>query len=568
MSFVAVSTPDAHAGAWLAMREAAVSQDWRITDVGPSTWIATRRELVTEEPFAGGRIVVIGDLLSDERRPWFRSATGLEACISAVRHGWGRYVLLVLDEGDRLSAVLRDPSGALDCAVRQVGSAWVVAGDVPDWLAAAIDDRTRLNWAVIGEVLVDPIRLSSASLLADWRTIAPGMVVQPGAPEQILWSPAKVARSGGDPADAARLREVVDLAVKGLVRDRTRLIVEVSGGLDSAIMAASLQAGGAEGFRLWLNTFGPFSEADERAYAEAVARRLGVSLTLVERSRQEIAGGLDLVHPPSLRPSLNRLDAAYDALQAELCAVHGVEGVLTGKGGDVAFFQTATSAILADQFRDRGPGALASSTAPVLARRLRRSAWRTLRAGLVGAWSPQPYRPLANGLLNPELGVGAETHPWLADLKGLGPGKRQQIVGFASNLGLHSPSRRTMSADLLHPALSQPVMEAVLATPTWRLTGGGHDRLLARRAFADRLPPELVRRRSKAELGAYYGHVVAANIDRLRPHLLEGRLARQDLIDRRQVEAALCVDHLIWQGGYIELMMLALIESWIGSWDR
>lgn len=111
-------------------------------------------------------------------------------------------------------------------------------------------------------------------------------------------------------------------------------------------------------------------------------------------------------------------------------------------------------------------------------------------------------------------------------------------------------------------------MEAVLATPSYELTRGGHDRLLAREAFADRLPDAVVHRRSKAELGGYYGRVVAANIEMLRPHLLEGRLARQGLIDRDQVEAALQLDHLIWQGGYLELMMLALWESWMEAWLR
>ncbi len=568
MSFVAVVTPHARVGAWLAMREAALSQGWRVTDVTPSVWVATQRQTVTHEAFAGGQMVVIGDIASDDPSPWRDSANGRAACESAVRRSWGRYVLLALDEAGRLAAVCRDPSGALDCAVRQVGSDWVVAGAVPDWLAGAITDRAGLSWTAIGEALADPIRLSTANLLDGWRTLAPGHAFQPYGPDQVLWSPAQAARSGGE-VDPQGLRDVVDLAVKGLVRGRDRLVVEVSGGLDSAIMAASLQAAGSAGFRLWLNTHGPFREADERAYAEAVAKRLGVSLTTVERRRSEVASGLDLSHPRTLRPGLNRLDAAYDRLQADLCAAHGVQGVLTGKGGDVAFFQTATSAILADQFRDQGFGVLTAATAPVLARRLRRSAWRTLRAGLVGACSPRSYRPARNPLLSPDLVLGpGDGHPWLSDLEGLGPGKQQQIVGFASNLGLHSPSRRTAQADLLHPALSQPVMEAVLATPTWRLTRGGHDRLLAREAFADRLPPELVRRRSKAELGAYYGRVVAANIARLRPHLLEGRLARQGLIDHSQVEAALSVDHLIWQGGYIELMLLALMESWVQAWEH
>lgn len=111
-------------------------------------------------------------------------------------------------------------------------------------------------------------------------------------------------------------------------------------------------------------------------------------------------------------------------------------------------------------------------------------------------------------------------------------------------------------------------MEAVLATPTYQLTKGGHDRLLARDAFADRLPTILLQRRSKAELSGYYGRVLAANLDQLRPHLLEGRLAGQGLIDRDQVEAALRVEHLIWQGGYGELMILALVESWLQAWKR
>jgi len=26
------------------------------------------------------------------------------------------------------------------------------------------------------------------------------------------------------------------------------------------------------------------------------------------------------------------------------------------------------------------------------------------------------------------------------------------------------------------------------------------------------------------------------------------------------------VEHLIWQGGYAELMILALMESWVSAW--
>lgn len=90
-------------------------------------------------------------------------------------------------------------------------------------------------------------------------------------------------------------------------------------------------------------------------------------------------------------------------MQAELCETHGVEGILTGKGGDVAFLQTATSAILADEMRDRGWPVLTGPTAPVLARRLRRSAWRNMRAAIASARRPRAYSAPVNGLLHPDL---------------------------------------------------------------------------------------------------------------------------------------------------------------------
>ena len=510
--------------------------------------------------------MLIGEIIGTPAKPLHHHETSEEVCRRLTSSIWGRYVALLTEGHSALSGVFRDPSGAIDCAVRTVGSTRVICSATPAWLTEGIEDRARISWTAIAGVLKDPITLSTADVLADWSTIAPGVLFTRDGAMRSIWSPGTASRAL-EPRDAAGLRSAVDLSVAGLTQGRCALLVEISGGLDSAIMASSLRAVGFDGEALWLNTHGPFAESDERSYATAVADRLGVRLNVIERTREDLTGGLEFDHPRTLRPGLNRMDAAYDRLQSELCDARGIDGILTGKGGDVAFLQTATSAILADQIRDQGFAALFGGTAPVLARRMRRSAWRTLRAASAGARNPRRYQPAGNSLLHVDIReLNSQVHPWLLDLDEIGPGKRQQVVGFASNLGLHGPSRRSLRADLLHPALSQPVMEAVLATPSHVLTLGGHDRLLARLAFAERLPPALVERRSKAELGGYYGRVLAANLDRLRPHLLEGRLANQGLIDREQVEAALRIERLIWQGAYAELLLLALVESWVSAW--
>lgn len=564
--FVAVIGPDAGSDLCRRMRRAAVAAGWTVDDIGPSQWLAVQALPLARRRLGDGELLLIGDVIPSRGARTDRPANLETAATVLVRQNWGRYVAILLDAAGGLFGVFRDPSGALDCALSRIGSTWIIASDTPDWLIDANPGPAELAWDAVSMALKDPITLSTADLLNGWRTVPPGVLQHADGRRQVLWSPARLARHS-EPTEPATLRASVDEAVAGLTGGRAALLVEISGGLDSAIMGAGLKASGFAGAVVWLNTYGPFAESDERLYAAAVAEKLGVSLTVRSRSREDLASGLSLDHPRSLRPSLNRLDAVYDALQGELCEACGAQGVLTGKGGDVAFLQTASSTVLADELRDRGLGALFGPTAPVLARRMRRSAWRVMRGAAAAACRPRAYAPPTNNLLHSDLqGETPSLHPWLTDLEGVGPGKQRQIIGFAGHLGLHGLSLRSERAALLHPALSQPVMETVLATPVYRLTRGGHDRLLAREAFADRLPDLLLQRRSKAELGAYYGRVVAAKADALRAHLLDGQLARHGLIDRRQVEAALQVEHLIWQGGYVELMSLALMESWVRAW--
>ena len=76
-------------------------------------------------------------------------------------------------------------------------------------------------------------------------------------------------------------------------------------------------------------------------------------------------------------------------------------------------------------------------------------------------------------------------------------------------------------------------VELALGLSVPLLTDDGRaDRRLARAAFADRLPPEILHRRSKGEMTAYFGRQAAASIPFLRDHLLGGRLAARGLIDR------------------------------------
>jgi asparagine synthase (glutamine-hydrolysing) len=557
----------------VTLMRAAEAAGWRTAHHDRGTWVGvTGRRSPAVRVAEDGRLLTIGEVFwKTSNRVLGPADDDLAIARNLVDGAWGRYIALFGSPEKGVTSILRDPSGSLDCAFWMDGPCTIVASCLPEWLGDASSLPLRPDLERVADILADPTLISGPVALEGVTTVAPGEWRAFDGRNAILWRPAAIARSDFDPEEngSRALRSAVENAVEHLAAGAA--LVEVSGGLDSAIVATTRHHLNPERPTVWTNTWGPFAEADERAYARAICDRVGVDLTSVERSRPVGSDGLCLEHPRALRPSVNRMDAGYDRAQAALIRDRGLDLVLTGKGGDVAFYQTATSAVLADLLRDRGVSAVNDPCLPVLARRLRRSAWSVLWRALTASGRARRFggsgRP-ALGLVHGDIANRKiSPHPWLQDLGDVAPGKRQQITGFAGNLSLHGLSARTEAADLVHPLLSQPVMETSLRLPSWVLTGSGHDRLLARQAFADRLPPEILNRRSKGELAAYYGHVVAAATDDLLPHLLEGRLAAAGLIDRAQVEAALRPDHLIWQGGYGDLMMLALIESWLRGWD-
>jgi asparagine synthase (glutamine-hydrolysing) len=158
-------------------------------------------------------------------------------------------------------------------------------------------------------------------------------------------------------------------------------------------------------------------------------------------------------------------------------------------------------------------------------------------------------------------------HPWLTGLDRLPPGKRAHVRRITAALVTHLASRRAEAVDLVHPLLTQPMLELCLSLPTMQLTAGRRGRDLARRAFGDRLPEMVRERRSKGDLSADFGRALAASLPALRAHLLDGRLAAEGVIDRERTDAVLDADHLAWRGDYGDVMTAAAIESWVRVWE-
>ena len=480
---------------------------------------------------------------------------------------WGRYVAVLTSAAGRPERVLRDPSGALDCFCWTIDGLLVVTSDPPDAALRPLAQRVSIAWDIVAQHLSDPSLISARSALNGIHTVTPGALRSflGGEGEVQLWRPGAVAqqRSGGEPSAEAGLVQTLDRVVAALAGQRP-VLAEVSGGLDSSMVASALKVIAAD-VRGWVTFVGADPGADERPYARALGRWLGFELTEIFKTVEPVTPDDIGATQVGAEISLNALDRQYDDHILNLAEALDAQVVFTGFGGDAVYFQMADPEVIEDLVARRGRVALLTPALGEIARWTRQSAYRLAWRALRSRWQAQPYP--SGGLNWRRSGPPAQSHPWCADIGDLPPAKRLQITSLTHMLSGYGRSRRGARLDIVHPHLTQPVLEHALRTPVDMLVVGGRDRGLARRAFRGRLPGVILDRRSKGDLGVLHARNFVAGIPLMRPFLLEGLLVQHGLIDPLVLEAALDEASLAQHAGHLEILQTVATEAWARKWS-
>jgi asparagine synthase (glutamine-hydrolysing) len=156
-------------------------------------------------------------------------------------------------------------------------------------------------------------------------------------------------------------------------------------------------------------------------------------------------------------------------------------------------------------------------------------------------------------------------HPWVDDAKHLPGSKVAQILDIVDSQNFyHIPLHY---ADMVHPLISQPIIELCLQIPSYVLTCGGIDRALVRDAFADIVPPEITKRIVKGSTTSYVNGLLIRNLSFLRELLLDGLLVGQQVLDREKTEMALTESVLVRDARLLFPVLNAVqAEAWLRTW--
>jgi len=233
-----------------------------------------------------------------------------------------------------------------------------------------------------------------------------------------------------------------------------------------------------------------------------------------------------------------------------MAAEHRATATFTGEGGDSTFCATTYSYAADHCLRRHGLNLKTWRTALRVAARRDRTLWRVLAKAVsrevfgTGSEDERRRRASFNRLVSAEVKRDvARRHEgsWLSAGGRISEETRLRLgtLAFPPVFYDLSTSASNESPCVVSPLCAQPVIEACLRIPVDIHFDGGRMRGLARRAFADVVPAQILRRQWKDRPLLYFGEVIQRNLPFLRERLLDGALVRQRILDRAAVELAL-----------------------------
>lgn len=540
-------------------------------------------------PLPGGRGIVLGRVFrrldpdADAVAPQVVSVSGAEAAALAQGHGagltdrlWGRYVaFLCCEDGPR---VLRDPTGALPCHRVTHQGADVVFSWLEDALALLPDlPAPTVDLQAVAVHLGHGRSSGPATGLTGVTRVLPGESAPigpgPGRRASLAWDAGTFAREArrSDPHGLpARLRRTTRACVQAWASDGGPVLLRLSGGLDSSIVLSCLTPDDTTAPVTCVNHRSAGTDGDERAFARLAAAH--AHRTLIERER-DAGEPLETILGVALTPDPGGLVGRLGSgrLDAALAGAVGAHRVFTGAGGDQLFFALPCCWPLADHLHTRGVDSDLWRVALDTARLGRVSVWAAIGAALrerVRPGDPWPPARRPPALLCRDAWVAAPPrdrylHPALALGHGLPVGKASQLMQLLQPIDYYDPLLRDAAPEVVHPLLSQPLVELCLATPIADLVRGGQGRALAREAFRGDLPDRIRGRRSKGGMGDHLARLLANNRDTARSLLLDGELARHGLLDRRTTAQRLAGQVPVADAARFELIQCLGVEAWM-----
>nr|WP_298723717.1 asparagine synthase C-terminal domain-containing protein [uncultured Steroidobacter sp.] len=476
-----------------------------------------------------------------------------------IDHAWGDYVAFGHDPNGS-KWVLKDPTGSLPCLrteFRGVSIFFSRIGDCLDLhlLRFTANETFLRSHMMTGSSFLDTSSLNEAAPVrrgecVEFRRDSAGWQ----STSQMYWTPFSYTGARDlieDPQTAAQaMHSVIKSATASLAGMHRSVLLRLSGGLDSSIVAGCLK-GTTERFTAY-TYFSPIGRSDERPWARLAAAHAGCEHIEYPLHALDLDLTLGLRMPPSAEPSPLLGFIQRHSIERELIERTQATAIFSGDGGDSGFCSDSLAYAVPEFLRQHGFTPRLFRLASQVALLTEKSSWAVLSTAVRrvltnhNTGTPRDRILAASQLVSPDIkqafdGHHRVTHPWFRDQRRV-PWDKIRRIGTL----LMTPDYYTIAApvdapvpEVVSPLYSQPVIELLLRIPIHTHFHRGRDRGLARVAFVAETPEPILRRLWKDRAPGFHDQLLERERPFLKETLLDGVLARNGLLDRPLLEEVL-----------------------------
>jgi asparagine synthase (glutamine-hydrolysing) len=508
----------------------------------------------------------------------------------AIESVWGSYVLMLVSAKQRSVVIVRGPMGYLPCFYAHLDGICVFFSELEDFASLELM-RLTINWACIRAQVSQQDYLTRETAVTEVMEMVSGECIEIRRGEmsrKLYWNPCEVAKSrvieSFDEASAG-LRSLTLACVNAWASGYESVLLTLSGGIDSSIVLGCLAQAPSRPRVTCLNKYSISS--DERRFARGMADKWHVDL--VERRRDEnVDLSTFLSCARTARPVLDFSACDTWHVTAELARKTQARALFDGELGDNLFGSGLGCEVMSEYVARYGWRMRALDVALDLAHLGRLSVWSVLREGLRlylatkhrAYWSADVFAHSPEHHFGKNLLITEEAfadyrrsmrrfiHPWLEAVVGVPQGKFLLLYGMLviTSTSYHAPFSSEDRAETISPLMSQPIVEHALRIASHLHVSGGHNRAVARHAFAPELSELVVSRRGKCSPSGWIQSVVDRNRDFLREMLLDGILVQERILDASKVERLLSREISRSTIHIAQVFVQLYVESWLRRW--
>lgn len=502
---------------------------------------------------------------------------------SITRDYWGNYVSIVISDDNSSCTVISDPSGIMPVYI-YVSDDYVLIFSEADHFSKLNLGKLSFNKNYIAAALKYGPLSSDETGIEQITKLRPGEslnVSQSGAlKKQFYWKSSDYCKVGEikNPRDAAEfIKETTIGCVQSWGSMFNRILHRLSGGLDSSIVLASLMTGAERPNITCVNYFSDGASADERKLARLVAQKYSVKLIEIEQdpSNIQLSDLKKMPLSPEMPPWIALLEK--DDIENNLLIEHCAESIFDGEGGDALFHQYGRRCV-DDYFRRNGFGFSFIKESFLYGRMTRQSVWNILSSVVQRRNNRMEdefrsemnqisiLQPLISKRYYDSIDISDRYCSWMGDYENIPLAKTLQAFSLHDTPLFLTPSPNNRYLPVTSPLFSQPLIEAILQIPTHLFCWPGVDRGLARYAFKDLLPPEVILRQSKGAVGRFRLKAFEKNREEIVRTVLNGSLSDMGLLDKERFTEYTASGSASYDLGW-QLLALLQVEHWLKSWS-